>query len=105
MSIASAGSGNTNSVVGGLGGKRGSLSLIGERLGLGELGQLNTDHGSTGEVGLGIQSDTPEQRTEAEANRQEVKDREWRETVRNLLLVVDGMVSCSLSPFSTTCPV
>ncbi|GAA5962651.1 hypothetical protein JCM3765_006877 [Sporobolomyces pararoseus] len=79
MSVRSGGSGS--------GGKRGSLSLIGERLGLGELGQLEAPSVTAGaEVGLGIQQDG-----EGSESKQQVEDREWRETVRNLLLVVDGM--------------
>ncbi|GAA5887909.1 hypothetical protein JCM16303_005630 [Sporobolomyces ruberrimus] len=81
----------------GAGGKRGSLSLIGERFGLGELGQYADEGkasaaGGGAEVGLGIQQG---RRTSGEGERTEdaeqIKDREWRETVRNLLLVVDGM--------------
>ncbi|GAA5985977.1 hypothetical protein JCM5350_007828 [Sporobolomyces pararoseus] len=81
MSVRSGGSGSA--------GRRGSLGLIGERLGLGELGQYEpptTTTGGGGEVGLGIQQDGEEIQSKAQ-----VEDREWRETVRNLLLVVDGM--------------
>jgi len=62
------------------GGKRGSLSLIGEGLGLGE-------------IGLGLGMGIGEEDNRGREGEQEVRDREWRETVRNLLLVVDGMVS------------
>lgn len=70
------------------------MGLIGERLGLGELGQYEsptTTTGGGGEVGLGIQQDGEEIQSKTQ-----VEDREWRETVRNLLLVVDGMVSVAL---------
>ncbi|GAA6018843.1 hypothetical protein JCM11491_006883 [Sporobolomyces phaffii] len=69
-------------------GKRGSLSLIGERFGLGELGGSGT---GGGEVGLGIQQAGEQEVLDGQTPAEEVEDREWRETVRNLLLVVDGM--------------
>jgi len=54
--------------------------LIGEGLGLGE-------------IGLGLGMGIGEEDNRGREGEQEVRDREWRETVRNLLLVVDGMVS------------
>ena len=54
--------------------------MIGEGLGLGE-------------IGLGLGMGIGEEDNRGREGEQEVRDREWRETVRNLLLVVDGMVS------------
>lgn len=97
-SYISLGSTTTNGITANPGGKRGSLSLIGERLGLGELGHLDDDDDndkpttrSQVGLGLGIQHD-PDQAADEQAKGLRVHEREWRETVRNLLIVVDGMV-------------
>ncbi|GAA5930576.1 uncharacterized protein JCM15063_002402 [Sporobolomyces koalae] len=80
-------------------GRRGSLHLIGERLGLGPFGAPPT--ATTSEIGLGIQeaqdmeslasSAAPTRQGSPESPSHPIDEREWRETVRNLLLVVDGM--------------
>lgn len=66
-------------------------------MGFGELQQIGLGLGiQEGESGGGLKGDTG---TGGGGGNQEeeVRDREWRETVRNLLLVVDGMVSLTLS--------